>query len=357
MLDRTTEDGQSILEMLGQMADMPLSEAARKLGYSTDGILFHTLSELDDPGSIRQKTETDCVWTNMRFALATTDPARFVQTSMILYRDGQAPLTGGGTIKLDEPTQAVDVGGTIGQLYYRNGALWLDYQGSKSMAVTDFLVKLVTDPQTASEFLAQNPRMDNPYIRAVFDSLRKNWDGTWKSEAGRVETARMIGIANVGLNLYPELDPTGGLRFLATHFESYLDPPQQLSAAPPSGVPLGRITDYLAGDLTGYQADEAGRVALDAALTRGATVPVAFATDDGESLHMTSIIGRSREGDYIVYDPESGDGPRTMPAEVLAERARAFFLRSTAGAGLAKVAPGDPREVGGGRLSWRGVAG
>ncbi len=356
MLDKQAADGQTILDMLARTADMPLSDAARKLGYSTEGILYHTIDELDNPGSIRQKTETDCVWTNLRFLLASTDPARYVQTAMNLYRDGQATLDGGGSIKLGDPIPTFDLGGTLGQFYYRNGALWLDYQGTQPMSALDWVKKMVTEPQAAEQFFKENPALDNPLIQGAFAALKKGWDGQWKSDEAQQEFGQMVAIAGTWLKISPAMDPTGGLRVLADSFQSLFKPPQQIASALPDGVPLSEVSGYLGG-VTGYTADSASRTALDAVLERGSSVSVAFTTDDGQGLHMTSIVGRTQEGDYIVYDPESPNGPRAMPADVLAGRAAAVFLPATAGVGLAAVSPKDSREVGGGRLSWRAVGG
>ena len=82
---------------------------------------------------------------------------------------------------------------------------------------------------------------------------------------------------------------------------------------------------------------------------------MAFKTDDGEGLHMATVIGRSEDGQVLIYDPE--EGPRSIPEALLRERAVAVFIPKDMGEALTAVPDTDERGVGGGRFGRRSVGG
>lgn len=350
ILDKTGPSGKTVLELLAEMPDLQLSEEARRLGFTPESVLKQTVSDLANPMAIQQQGENDCVWTNLRFFLSRDKQGEYVEAALALYRDGKVTIEGGGQVKLEEALEPFDLGGTVGKVWYKDGSLWLQYKGFPAMPMERFVTGFLNNREWIDEILAKNRMLDNPFFRAFIDNIRTMWN-----EGKRDEVMQTIApFIELYINSQPEEKQTSGIRYALQNIRALFKPAAQSTEALPKGVALGKVDDFMPG-LKGYYVNGSVLDYLVMAAARGAQVPVAFQTDDGEGLHMATIIGRSPDGQILIYDPE--DGPRSIPESLLRERAVAAFAPPDFGDGLRMVPDTDTRPVGGGRFGRRFVGG
>ncbi len=350
-LDAKGPKGASVLDSLVYLADNKLGPMALSLGYTSKGVIEQTVRDMADPLSIQQQGENDCVWTNLRFAMSKDTPGEYAELAAELYVSGTAQLKGGGEVKLDDALKPFSLGGSVGNIWYKDGELWMQHKGFPPMPVENFVGDFFNNQEWIDRLLKENPLFDNPIVRAIADDVRDKWN-----EGKRQEVLEMAApFVEFYINSQKKKsEKVVGMQYALDNLRSLFQPATQAAKAMPKGVALGGVDEFYPG-LKGFYVDEKVLGYLDGAAQRGARVSVAFTTDDGKGLHMATIMGKASDTEYIVYDPENG--ARTMPASVLRERAVGAFLAPGLSEGLTAIPDTDERGVGGGRFSWRGVGG
>jgi hypothetical protein len=348
-MDILSPEARTVLENLASMSDMRLSDSALSLGFKNKSILEQTIKDLADPTKIKQMSESDTVWTNLRFQLAADDPGAFAEMAYLLHRDGRVNLKGGGVVELQDALKPFDLGPQVGKVWYQDGQLWMQYKGFPPMSADKFITDFLHNKEWIERLLSKNAIFNNPVVRGLIDNIRQMWD-----EGRREEVMQTVApFVDMYLQMKPDEPGHEGIRYALDNLKSLFRPATQAGEAMPKGLALGRVDEFYPG-LKGYYADDALLKAVDSIASKGAAIPIAFTTDDGKGLHMASILGKVGDR-YYIYDPENG--PRSMPIEVLKERAVAAFFPPTMAGAFKDIPDSDTRPVGGGRFTWRGVGG
>jgi hypothetical protein len=349
-LDRRGPDGRTVLDMLGEMRQMPLASLARRLGFTNASILRDTVRDLADPSQIRQRAGSDCVWGAVRFHMAKDAPADYVATALSLYRNGHVAIPGGGQVKLDRALEPFGISDNVGELYYRNGEMRVRTPFGVDKRADDLIEELLFDDNWINQQLARLPDLDTPFVRMMIADARERWKAGHKAEVLQA----IVSMLDTYLGKHPELE-TAGVRYLIDHARDLNSPATQTAGALPAGLPLGKVKDYFPG-LGAYLVGQNGSQAVDAAIGKGNEVPVVLSPErEGESLHLVRLLGRADGGGWLAFDPDTGLG-RLSPAE-LRERCIAALLPPAVAGGLPEIAANDARPVGGGRNLGRAVAG
>lgn len=349
-LDIKAATGRTVLEALADISKIRLNDTSVSLGYSPKSVLEQTVRDIADPLSIKQEGENDCVWTNLRMAMSKDQPGDYAELALALYRDSEAALPGGGVVKLEDALKPFDLGGSVGKVWYQDGELWLQYKGFPAMSAEKFVGEFLNNREWIDRMLEKNSVFNNPFVRSLIDEVRNKWN-----EGKRQEVLEMIApFVQMYISMKPDDPRLSGLKYAVENFRSLFQPATQAGEAVPKGLPMGRVDEFYPG-LKGYYIDDNVLDYVEQAASRGAQVPMVFTTDDGTGLHMATVMGSFVNGDIIVYDPVNG--ARTMPRDVLRQRAAGAFLPPALGVGLSEIPDSDTRPVGGGRFSWGGGRG
>jgi len=110
-------------------------------------------------------------------------------------------------------------------------------------------------------------------------------------------------------------------------------------------LPLSKVGAYFPGTKAFGPAPSMSEIPKVAAM-KGVEVAVAVRADNGNVLHLATVVGRTQEGDYMVYDPKGG--LQVFGDGELMNRIEAVYLSDRLTHNLPPIASTDQRPVGGG---------
>lgn len=350
LLAATDDKGRTVLEHLEALAAGPLSERARELGYTPASVVREMVMDLDDPTQIRQDGMSDCVLTNLRLILSRDQPGQYGAFVRDLYMAGEAAVGPGATVKLQQALKPFDLGGNFGRSFYKDGQLMFDINfdqiGGGQFTIEEAIDKFLNEkhPETGvpwtDRLLAANPAFDNPFVRGLLDMAKGMWN--------RGERAAVAEMAKPYLSLFIDFKagPDGeAAAYLVDNMEAAFIGGAQAAEAVPAGLPLSKVGAYFPGR-SGFGPGPALGEILKANAMKGVEIPLAVKADNGDVLHLTTLVGRTSEGDYMLYDPKGG--LQVFTEEELLSRTVAAFLPSSQTHNLPPISMEDSRPVGGG---------
>ena len=120
--------------------------------------------------------------------------------------------------------------------------------------------------------------------------------------------------------------------------------PQAVDAVP-AGLPLSKVGAYLPG-LKAFGPAPSMNEIIKVGAMKGLQIPVAVRADNGNVLHLATVVGRTQEGAYMVYDPKGG--LQVFDEGELMNRIEAVYLSDRLTHNLPPISSTDGRPVGGG---------
>jgi hypothetical protein len=341
--------GRTVLDNLEALAAGPLAAQAARLGYTPASVLREVVMDIDDPTQIRQEGTSDCVLTNLRVIMSRDNPCQYAAFARDLYLKGESSVAEGATVKLQQALEPFDLGGSFGRSFYKDGQLMFDVnagEGAKGVfTVEQILGKFLNDKHSSGQpwmdrLLKANPAFDNDFVRGLLETAKGMWN--------RGERAAVIEFAKPYLSLFIEFKVGSdgeAASYLVENLATALSGGAQAVDAVPAGLSLSRVGGYFPGMKAFGPAPSMSEI-LKVVAMKGAEVPVAVRADSGNVLHLATVVGRTQEGDYMVYDPK--DGLQVFGEGELLNRIEAVYLSDRLTHNLPPISSTDLRLVGGG---------
>ncbi|MEB3236711.1 MAG: hypothetical protein VKO64_03675 [Candidatus Sericytochromatia bacterium] len=341
--------GRTVLDNLEALAKGPLSEQATKLGYSAASVVREVVMDIDDPTQIRQDGTSDCVLTNLRVIMSRDNPGQYAAFARDLYLNGAAEVAEGATVKLQQALQPFDLGGNFGKSFYKDGQLMFDVNAGAGnqgvFTVEQILDKFLNSAHASGEpwidrLLKSNPAFDNAFVRGLLDTAKGMWN--------RGERAAVIEFAKPYLSLFVDFKAGSdgeAASYLVDNMATALSGGAQAVDAVPAGLPLSKVGAYLPG-LKAFGPAPSMNEIIKVGAMKGLQIPVAVRADNGNVLHLATVVGRTQEGAYMVYDPKGG--LQVFDEGELMNRIEAVYLSDRLTHNLPPISSTDGRPVGGG---------
>ncbi|MEB3203439.1 MAG: hypothetical protein VKP57_01950 [Candidatus Sericytochromatia bacterium] len=340
--------GRTVLDNLEALAAGPLAAQATRLGYTPASVLREVVMDIDDPTQIRQEGTSDCVLTNLRVIMSRDNPGQYAAFARDLYLKGESSVAEGATVKLQQALEPFDLGGNFGKSFYKDGQLMFDVNadGAKGLlTVEQIMDKFLNDKHPSGEpwmdrLLKANPAFDNAFVRGLLETAKGMWN--------RGERAAVIEFAKPYLSLFVDFKAGSdgeAASYLVDNMATALAGGAQAVDAVPAGLPLSRVGGYFPGMKAFGPAPSMPEI-LKVAAMKGVEVPVAVRADSGNVLHLATVVGRTQEGDYMVYDPKGG--LQVFGEGELMNRIEAVYLSDRLTHNLPPISSTDGRPVGGG---------
>jgi len=341
--------GRTVLDNLEALAAGPLSAQAAKLGYTPASVVREVVMDIDDPTQIRQEGTSDCVLTNLRVIMSRDNPGQYAAFARDLYLKGESSVAEGATVKLQQALEPFDLGGNFGKSFYKDGQLMVGIDAGEGVkgvfTVEQVLDKFLNDKHPSGQLwsdrlLKANPGFDNAFVRGLLETAKGMWN--------RGERAAVIEFAKPYLSLFIDLKAGSdgeAASYLVDNMATALSGGAQAVDAVPAGLPLSKVGAYFPGTKAFGPAPSMSEI-LKVAAMKGVEVPVAVRADNGKVLHLATVVGRTQEGDYMVYDPK--EGLQVFGEGELMNRIVAVYLSDRLTHNLPPIASTDQRLVGGG---------